>query len=175
MTGCGIQKKFPPLAPVMAMMRATVSGGPGQMFEKASEVVAPVVLKITGGEAGVINPLRVKFSSTALRTPAAKPTPPMTTVPPPELPKIGLVTDCPASWIPGSNVKTVPLTLALAVSAAGKTFGAVMLIENWFAPTEATMPFEMLKMLDPPTSGPFKQPTMVTCWPTVGATPVIKV
>src|SRR6267378_839716 len=37
------------------------------------------------------------------------------------------------------------------------------------------MPFEMLKMLVPPTIGPFRHPTIVTCWPTVGATPLINV
>ena len=96
-TGCGIQKKLPPPAAVIAMIRAMVSGGPGHTFEKAREVVAPVVVKITGGEHCVRSPLRVRLNITAFLTPAARPAPPMTTNPPPEFPKIGLVTVCPAS------------------------------------------------------------------------------
>src|SRR2546430_1461075 len=175
MTGCGIQKKFPPPAPVMAMIRAIVSGGPGQMFENARDVVAPEVVKITGGEHCVSRPLRVRLNITALRTPAARPAPPITTEPPPEFPKIGLVTVCPASCMPGSNWNFVPFTVAFALSGAGRTSAAVMLMENWLRPTEATMPFEMLKIDEPPTIGPLRQPTIVTCWPTVGATPEINV
>ena len=69
----------------------------------------------------------------------------------------------------------MPLTVAFPLSGAGRTSGAVMLTENWFRPTDATMPFEMLKMLVPPMMGPFRQPTIVTCWPKAGATPEIKV